>query len=151
MPGYFSEIGYDGNVHQDFIEVAVPTGTDVSGWTVLTYHTDGTLQETFTLGSSTQTIAGKDVYVVNKDTAGFVDIGATRGYALVDDTGTVQQFISFSEAITATEGAAAGQSAQQMGDLTGPGESMETTDGGATYQAQSTTSKAPLCAMLQAR
>lgn len=136
---YFSEIYYQGTTAHDFIEVAVPTGTDVSSWSVAFYKEDGTVNSTFTLGSYASTTMGRDVYVIDRNTdPGFGNIGATKGYALVDDTGTVRQFISFSSAIMAVDGPAAGMSADQMGDLSGSGESMETTDGGLTYQAQAT-------------
>ncbi len=34
MPGYISEITYEGPNSADFIEISVPAGTDVSGYSV---------------------------------------------------------------------------------------------------------------------
>ncbi|MHA6327269.1 Hint domain-containing protein [Roseivivax sp. CAU 1753] len=137
MSAFFSEIYYEGNAPHDFIEIAAPAGTDTSGWTVEIYKDDGTVSQSLDLGSVVSTTAGKDVYLIDNNTTGFTDLGATKGYALVDGTGTVVQFISFSSSITAVDGAAAGQTADQLGDLTASGQSMESTDGGNTYSAQS--------------
>ncbi len=138
MSGYISEIRYADNHVRDFIEVAAPTGTDTTGWSVAFYNQEGTLNTAFDLGGVVSTTAGKDVYVIDNNTSGFENLGATKGYALVDGTGTVVQFISFSSTITAVDGPAAGLTATQYGDLTdaGSGASMETTDRGATYSAQ---------------
>jgi hypothetical protein len=134
---YFSEIKYDGPGSKDFIEVAVTEGTDVTGWSVVMYAADGTQNTSWSLGAVQSTTAGRDVYV----TGGNEDIGGTRGYALVDDTGAVRQFISFTNNITAVEGPAAGMNAVQHGSVATGSQSAESTDGGNTYQTQASSSE----------
>ena len=93
MPGYFSEVAYHGNNAADFIEIALPKGTDVSGYTVQVYDTGGNLQETLTLGSIQQTVDQKDVYLVDSGTSGFAGIKSSDSVALIDDLGNVVQFV----------------------------------------------------------
>ena len=68
MPApYFSEIRYLGNGATDFIEVAVDAGTDVSNFFVTVYRPNGTIRTSDSLsGMSFTTIAGRDVYVIER-------------------------------------------------------------------------------------
>ncbi|MGR3343578.1 MAG: Hint domain-containing protein [Paracoccaceae bacterium] len=135
MAGYFSEIAYNGDISQDFIEIAVPAGTDVSLYTIVIYATDGTVLATYSLGSLVTTVAGEDVYLIDNTTPGFLNIHPSNAIALVDDT-TVLQFVSFeANDVTATEGAANGMTSTIIGGAPGQ-HSLETTDDGATYQVQ---------------
>ncbi len=138
MPAFISEVNYDQNANFDFIEVAVSSSIDTTGWQVYYYKDDGTVQTSWSLGSSVATVAGKNVYLIDKNTTGFTDLGSTKGYALVDGSGNLQQFISFASTITAVEGPADGATSTAHGDLTASGQSMQTSDGGATYTMQST-------------
>ena len=61
---YISEVKYLGSANQDFIEVVVDAGTDVSGIVVTVYHADGTVRSTNELETLATTIAGKDVYLI---------------------------------------------------------------------------------------
>ena len=136
MPGYISEVFYKGEADSDFVEVAVPTGTDVSSYTVLIYDSSGSITSTLTLGTSTSSSGGNDVYLMDISTTGFDDISNSDAIALVDDLGNVVQFISFGGgAVTATEGAADGLTSIEVTQATG-NSSVETTDGGATYASQ---------------
>jgi Hint domain-containing protein len=136
MPGYISEVQYEGGASSDFIEFVFPGGTDTSAYSVVIYDTDGTVQSTMSLGAVDVTTAGNDGYLLDHTDTGFVDIRDNSAIALVDDTGSVVQFLGFKTAITATEGPANGQTSDTTGDITTSGQSVETTDGGATYQMQ---------------
>ncbi|MCO4847173.1 MAG: Hint domain-containing protein [Yoonia sp.] len=138
MAGYISEISYAGAIDTDFIEVAVTEGTDVSGYSLVVYSDNGALKETYSLGTASSTISGSDVYVIDDSTAGFADLSEKRMIALVDDTGTVLQLISFDGRTgTAAEGPAAGTTSTMVGTST-TGESLQSDDGGASYYTQTT-------------
>ncbi len=135
MSAYISEIKYS-TEDSNFIEVAVPTGTDVSGYSIYIYDSSGTLSEgddggsPFSLGTVQNTIFGKNVYVVDP---GEDTLGSSGAVALVDETGTVIQFISFNgNTVTATEGPASGQTSTNIGSATGS-TTLQSTDGGASY------------------
>lgn len=144
MPEYISEFQPYGDSSQEFIEVALPEGTDPSGYSVHIYDTFGNALYSFSLGTATDTVASYDVYVIDSSTPGFSDGGADPtgrlypddGIALVDDTGTTVQFISYwGNTVTAVDGPAAGLTSTDVG--TAPmGESLQSDDRGATYYGQ---------------
>ena len=136
MPApYLSEIKFLGSPNDDFIEVAVDAGTDVSNIQVVVYNPNGTVRSTNTLGPLVNTIAGRDVYVIDTATsATFSGLHKNGAVALVVD-GTVTSFLSFNSTVTATEGPASGLTSTALG-TTGNGESLETSDDGASYQVQ---------------
>ncbi len=137
MAGYISEFQYIGGTTVEFIEIAVPTGTDVSSYTLQVYASDGTVAHTYSLGTVQSTVWGQDVYVIDQTTSGFADIQSGEALALVDDTGTVDQFISFGGAtVTATSGDANGLTSTSVGSV-GFGQTLESNDGGTSYSAQS--------------
>jgi hypothetical protein len=139
MPGYISEVAYKGGNSVDFIEVAVTTGTDLSGYSIVIYDKLGLVESTFDLGSVVSTVAGKDAYLVNDSTPGFIGLSSKESIALVDDLGNVVQFISFeSEGVMANEGPANGLTPTDVGTLNFNTESLETSDGGSSYAVQST-------------
>lgn len=147
MPGYISEYSYFGNATTEFIEVAVPSGTDVSGYSIVLYQSDGTVVESYSLGNVQSTTAGQDVYLIDSNTPGFSEtndpgeIWADDAIALVDDTGTVLQFLSHEGfTVTAVEGPANGLTSTNAGTTPTRGDSLETRDQGASYQQQSATS-----------
>lgn len=138
MSGYFSEISYDDSISKDFIEVVVPTGTDVSAWTVTMYDSAGAVRGSYGLGDVVTTVAGKDVYVINSSSPAFSNLRPTDGLSLSDDTGTVLQFVSFEGTIiNASGGPADGLASRDIGSSGGNNTSLETTDQGASYSAQS--------------
>ncbi len=148
MPGYISEFDYFGTDPDEFIEIAVPTGTDVSSYTLVFYQADGTIYSTVSLGSVVTTIDGQDVYVVDISNPGFDSGGDAMGMfypddaiALVDDSNAVLQFISWEgNTVSAIEGPASGQTSTNVGTTSGDG-SLQSDDGGATYYAQSSSNK----------
>ncbi len=139
---FFSELKYLGGANADFIEISVPTGTDVSNFQVLVYHANGTVRSTNALGTLVSTSGGQDVYVIDTATsATFNGLHANGGVALVEN-GTVTSFLSFDPGapITATAGAASGMTSTEIGS-TGSGQSLETTDCGLTYDLQTSPNK----------
>lgn len=139
MPAYISEIHYDGSKTVDFFEIAVPEGTDVSGYTLEFYDSGGNNYNTKPLGTPVTTEAGHDVYVIDSSVAFFPDSRSGHGVALVDGDGNVVQFVSYGSTpstISATNGSAGGLTSTYIGSAPN-GSSLETTDGGATYQTQS--------------
>lgn len=138
MPApYFSELKFLGGASLDFIEVAVDAGLDVSNISVVVYNPDGTVRTTNALGTVDGTIAGRDVYVIDTATsATFNGLHKNGAVALVVN-GTVTQFLSFNASVTATAGPANGMTSTQLGTTAG-GESLETSDNGATYTVQGT-------------
>ena len=134
---YVSEVKYLGGPGLDFIEIAVDEGTDVSSLVVTVYNSNGTIRSENALGSLVTNQFGKDVYIIDTATSGtFNGLNKFGAVALSDGT-DLFQFISFNDGstVTATEGDADGIESDQIG-LAGSGESLETTDGGATYTTQ---------------
>ena len=152
LPGYISEFKYFGTSNVEFVEIAVPTGTDVSGYTLQFYQGNGTNYKTVSLGTFSGTFAGQDVYVFDQSTPGFDSSNDPSGtfysndaIALVDDSGTVIQFVSWEgNTINAIEGSANGLSSTNVGSGL---DSIQSDDGGATYFAQSNSNKGsiPAC------
>lgn len=129
---YLSEISYGGLAGGDFVEVAVAAGTDVSGWSVALYNNGGNVKDTASFATPAATVGDEDVYVFDA-AAGLGAIGHMDGLALVDDAGTVHQFVSFQgNTITAKRGPADGETSEDIG-AAAPGESLQTLDAGATY------------------
>ena len=140
MAGYFSEVGYQ-DAPPNFFEVAVPAGTDVSGYSIAIYDASGVLQTTMPFGPPDVTHFGHDVYSFDEFSPGGIEYGASEAIALIDGSGTVVQFVSFEgKSVTPATGPAAGVTSRDLGFLAS-GQTFETTDGGATYFAQSTPSR----------
>ncbi|MEL6604293.1 MAG: ExeM/NucH family extracellular endonuclease [Cyanobacteria bacterium J06614_10] len=115
---FFNELHYD-NVSTDvgeFIEIAGPAGTDLTGWSVVLYNgSNGTSYDTETLsGSILDQGNGFGTVVVNFPTNG-IQNGAPDGLALVDNADSVVQFISYEGTFAATNGPAAGLTSIDIG------------------------------------
>ncbi|PSL20482.1 Hint domain-containing protein [Shimia abyssi] len=134
---YLSELKYLGGANLDFIEIAVDAGTDVSDIVVTVYRANGTVRSTNALLTLTSTNAGRDIYVINTATSPTFNGLSKSGGVSLSENGTVFQFVSFDDAapIVATAGPADGITSDQIG-MAGAGESLETLDGGASYQVQ---------------
>jgi hypothetical protein len=146
MPGYISEVDYDNSGSaSDFVEIVVPVGVDVSGYVFLIYDKDGQVTGSFSLGSPVSTVGGNNIYLIDDSVSGFDDIRDDDALALVDDTGTVLQFIAFADPVTAVEGPADGMSATQVGEHSGEGTSLTTSDDGSTYTQTSSTPGTIVC------
>lgn len=133
---FISEVSYSGNRTSDFVEVMVPEGTDVSGWAIEVYNNGGKALRSISFDSPVSTIDGQDVYIFEGSGA-LGSVGKNNGIALVDNTGTVQQFISLEgNDIDARDGAADGQTSTNIGTAESR-DSLQTLDGGSSYVAQS--------------
>ncbi|SHK21857.1 Hint domain-containing protein [Shimia gijangensis] len=106
---YFTEIRYRSNSSNDFIEVAIDEGTDVSGIQIVVYNPSGTVRSINDIGDYQGTMLGKDVYSLSG-----VGVFKEGAIALVQD-GTVIDFISFDNEVTATGGPADGLTSTQIG------------------------------------
>lgn len=140
MTAFISEIDTLGGAGGEFVEIAVPEGTDVSGFSFYIHDTDGSIRAgPFGLGTAQNTVSGKDVYVLDHASANMPGIRQDDAVALVDDTGAVLQFLSFSSGgITATAGPANGLTSTDIGTQDESG-SLQSDDGGQTYYKQSNT------------
>lgn len=108
---FINEIHYDntGTDANEAIEIAGPAGTDLTGWTIVLYNGyDGKVYKTTALsGILTDSSSGYGfinfVYPENG-----IQNGSPDGVALVDQDGTVVQFLSYEGSFTAVGGPANG-------------------------------------------
>lgn len=107
---WINEVHYDntGTDVGEFVEVAGPAGTNLTGWTVVLYNGNG--------GGSYATIALSGTIVNQQNGMGCrafaaagMQNGAPDGLALVDAAGTVVEFLSYEGAMLATSGPASGR------------------------------------------
>lgn len=111
---FFNEIHYDnaGTDTGEAIEIAGPTGTDLTGWLILRYN--GSNGMVYGTEGLTGTINGSGTFVVNYSTNG-IQNGSPDGLALVDDTNNVIQFLSYEGSFTAIGGLANGLVSTNIG------------------------------------
>jgi DNA/RNA endonuclease G (NUC1) len=114
----FSEIHYD-NTGTDIgerIEIEGPAGKDVTGWSIVLYNGNGGV----TYGTSTfsgtipATCGTRGVLVIDYPQDG-IQNGSPDGFALVDNTGAVVEFLSYEGTFTATNGPVSGLRATDIG------------------------------------
>lgn len=140
-PVFINEIHYDndGTDTGEAIEIAGPAGTDLTGWTLVLYNGNGggaynTIGLDITLGDNG---AGFGTHVFLFGTNG-VQNGAPDGMALVDDTATVVQFLSYEGSFAATDGPANGMTSTDIGvsesSSTPAGHSLQLGGTGSTYE-----------------
>lgn len=133
---FISEFHYDntGTDVGEFIEIAGPAGTDLTGWSIVLYNGNGgTVYNTVALGG---TIAdqsnGQGTVVVDFPSNG-IQNGAPDGLALVDAAGNVVEFLSYEGSFTAVGGAADGLTSVDIGVAetgdTPVGQSLQRIDG----------------------
>jgi predicted extracellular nuclease len=112
---FINEIHYDntGGDVGEFIEVAAPAGTDLSGWSIVLYNgSNGTVYYTETLsGLITEQSSGYGLVTIAPSS---IQNGAPDGVALVNN-GTVVQFLSYEGSLTATDGPAVGTTSTDIG------------------------------------
>ena len=142
VPGYVSEVDYDGDASSNFVEVAIPHMKDTSGYSIVIYNNDGSIAQTYdSLGDVVSTAHGYDVYLLDmSSTAGFEALGSDSGIAIVN-SGSVEQFISFGDAVQATTGPAVGMASRAIGESS---VSLVTDDLGQTYYSTSTSTPGSL-------
>ena len=113
---FVNELHYDnsGADVDEGIEIAGPAGTDLAGWTLELYNgSNGTVYGTVSLSG-----------LIPDEGAGFGTLwflsaglqnGAPDGFALVDPSNSVIQFLSYEGSFLATSGAASGMTSTDIG------------------------------------
>jgi endonuclease I len=137
---WINEFHYDnsGTDSGEFVEVAGPAGTDLSGWVLGAYNgLDGRLYDWVSLSGvipNQQGCYGTLAFA-------FPDLqnGAPDGLALVNNMGFVVQFLSYEGPLTATDGAASGLASSDVGvsetGTTPVGHSLQLGGTGHSYSA----------------
>ncbi len=134
-PVFINELHYDnaGTDAGEFVEVANPTGIDLTGWVLTLYNGNG--------GAAYGTpvaLSGTAAFTTLDFPANGIQNGAPDGLALSNSAGLVQ-FLSYEGAFAATDGPAAGQTSTDIGvleDGTGTiGQSLQLTGTGAVSTA----------------
>jgi DNA/RNA endonuclease G (NUC1) len=114
----FSEIHYDntGTDLNEAIEIEGPAGADLTGWSIVLYNlTGGAMYSTRPLnGSIAERCDGRGVVALYYPTDG-IQNGGQDGFALVNASGTVVEFLSYEGVLTATDGPAAGLTSTDIG------------------------------------
>ncbi|MEO1683991.1 MAG: ExeM/NucH family extracellular endonuclease [Cyanobacteria bacterium J06631_12] len=115
---FINEFHYDnaGGDIGEFVEIAGPAGTDLTDWSIVLYN--GSNSAPYSTETLTETIAdqgdGLGTVVINYPSNG-IQNGAPDGIALVDNTGTVVQFLSYEGTLTAAGGPADGLTSTDVG------------------------------------
>ena len=121
LPQYINEFHYDnsGADQFEYVEIAGVAGSDLSGWHLDFYNgTNGRIYSSWALSG-----------MIDDEVSGFgalsffgsagLQNGPNDGIALVDDLGTLVQFISYEGSLSGTEGAALGVTSQDIGLVEG--------------------------------
>jgi len=137
---WINEMHYDngGTDAGEFVEVAGPTGLDLTGYDLVGYTGNGgTVYQTIPLGGQLADQGG----CVGAMAFAFLGLqnGAPDGIALVDPTGAVVQFLSYEGTMSATAGPANGMTSVDIGvvedSATVAGESLQLAGIGADASA----------------
>lgn len=137
---FINEFHYDNNGTDtnEKIEVIAPAGTSLTGWKVVLYNGSGGAQYA-TLNLSGTTIdqcGGHGTAVVTVGATGMQN-GAPDGFALVNASNQVVQFLSYEGTFAATDGPASGLTStaipQSETDTTATGSSLRLTGTGSSY------------------
>ncbi len=122
-PVFINEIHYDntGTDAGEAIEIAGPAGTDLTGWNLVLYNGNGgAVYNTVVLSGVIPDLgSGYGVVIVNYGANG-IQNGSPDGVALVNNSSSVIQFLSYEGSFTAVGGAADGMISTDIG-VTEPG------------------------------
>lgn len=142
---FINEIHYDDSTGSgdvgEAVEVVAPIGVDLSNWRVVLYNGNtagaATVYDDDLLSTATSTTCGsKQIKVLSYTTNG-VQNGDRDAVALVDDNGTVIQFLSYEGTTTASAGPAQGMTSVDIGvvetNSTAPGTSLQLSGTGSDY------------------
>ncbi|MEZ4875034.1 MAG: HYR domain-containing protein, partial [Flavobacteriaceae bacterium] len=135
---FINELHYDNNGADvnEGVEVAGPAGTDLTGWSLVPYNGSNGQQYSVTPLSGLIDDEGAGYGAVFFAIAGLQN-GAPDGIALVDDLGTVIQFLSYEGSFAATNGPANGINSTDIGvaetGTTPIGESLQLIGTGTIY------------------
>ncbi|MFN3260140.1 MAG: choice-of-anchor I family protein, partial [Pikeienuella sp.] len=116
MNAFINEFHYDndGADAGEFIEVAGPAGTDLTGWSIVLYNgSNGSAYDTFMLSGEIPNLSNGFGALAFPRAA--IQNGAPDGFALVDDAGAVIEFLSYEGAFTAVGGPADGMTSTDVG------------------------------------
>ncbi|WP_188443396.1 proprotein convertase P-domain-containing protein, partial [Planktosalinus lacus] len=135
---FINEIHYDnaGADADEAVEIAGPEGTDLTGWSIVLYNgNNGSVYDTENL---TGTFADQNngFGTLNFPISG-IQNGSPDGIALVDDSNSVIQFLSYEGAFAAVDGPAVGMMSEDIGvseaSSTPIGESLQLSGTGTFY------------------
>ncbi|HEY1404295.1 MAG TPA: lamin tail domain-containing protein, partial [Pyrinomonadaceae bacterium] len=136
---FINEILYDitGTDAGEFIEVAGPAGTNLTGWSIVLYNgNNGAAYDTDLLPTSIPSQAGGYGTVSISYASNGIQNGSPDGIALVNN-GTVVQFLCYEGTFAATDGAANGQTctdiAVSQSGTNAVGTSLQLQGSGTTY------------------
>jgi predicted extracellular nuclease len=141
---FVNEFHYDniGTDTGEFIEIAAPAGTDLTGWSLVLYNSEGSVPgQSYNTRALTGVIAdqqgGYGTLSFSYPSNG-IQNGPADGIALVRPGGTtVEQFLGYEGPFTATNGPAAGMTSEDIGvsqSSSEPvGSSLQLTGTGLTY------------------
>lgn len=146
---FVNEVHYDnaGTDVDEFIEVAAPAGTDLTGWSLVLYNgSGGAPYDTQDLsGTVADQQGGYGTVTVDYPSNG-IQNGAPDGIALVHN-GALEQFLSYEGAMTAVGGPADGQISEDIGvaetTATPLGFSLQLSGAGSAYGDFSWAAPAP--------
>lgn len=116
MNVFVNEFHYDndGADAGEFIEIAGPAGTDLTGWSLVLYNgNNNQAYKTLTL-SGVLADAGEGYGFLAVDAPGLQN-GAPDGFALVNAAGEVVEFLSYEGEMTAADGPANGMTSTDVG------------------------------------
>lgn len=108
---HYDNIGTDGN---EKIEIEGAVGTDLSGWSIVFYNGSAPYDTTPLSGVIPAMCDGRGVIVVSYPQDG-IQNGSADGFALVNASGEVVEFLSYEGAITAASGPATGKTSTDIG------------------------------------
>lgn len=135
---WINEFHYDNSSTDvnEFVEVAGAAGTNLTGWQILAYN--GSNGEVYKTTNLSGTIADQaNGFGVASFAISGLQNGGPDGLALVDNTGSVVQFLSYEGTMTAVNGAAAGLTSEDVGvsetTSTPVGYSLQLTGTGTDY------------------
>jgi len=112
---FVNEFHYDnsGADVDQFVEIAGPAGTDLTGWRIEKYNGNGGSSYGVEAFAGTISDEGNGYGAVAIFTS--LQNGAPDGFALIDPTDNVVQFLSYEGAFTATNGFANGLTSTDVG------------------------------------
>jgi DNA/RNA endonuclease G (NUC1) len=128
-----SEFHYDnaGTDTNEKIEISGPAGTNLTGWKLVLYNGASTSLLPYNTTTLTQTIPAtcgdRGVIVISYGTDG-IQNGAPDGFALVDNTGAVVEFLSYEGSFVAAGTAPASPAAGMTSTNIGVSEAAEPVD-----------------------
>ena len=140
-PVFINEIHYDNSSTDtgEAVEVAGPAGTDLTGWSIALYNGSASQLNVYNTINLSGTISdqGSGFGTLAFSQAG-IQNGAPDGLALVDNSSTVIQFLSYEGTFTAATGPASGLTSVDIGvsesSSTPVGFSLQLSGTGSTYE-----------------